>query len=137
MTIYNPELNPYSSLDDYTFDGLYSPIVNVEKQVEDTKPKKVTTDIKLKKAIIQPEGTKNALDSKNVVIPTEEAAVVTSVDSKEAAEARMKLDETKPEPVSAKKEIKAEEPNEGVEEPPKRKRGRPRKVQIDTPKDTE
>lgn len=136
MTIYDSELNPYSSIEDYTLDGLYTPLVNVEKQIEDTKPKKVTTDVKPKKVIVQSEGIKNALDSKNVVLSTEESVVATSVDSKGAVEAPVKPDKSEPEPVPAKEEVKAEKPNEDVVEPLKKRRGRPRKIQVEeAPKD--
>lgn len=139
MTIYDSELNPYASIDDYTLDGLYTPLVEVEKQEEDKNPRKVTVDSKPKKVVTQRTDSKNSLDSKDMFINPNEEVTTTSVYSKDTksesvkASEKSKKDET--EEVSKKDETKAEKPSEGVTEPPKRKRGRPRKVDIETPKE--
>lgn len=136
MIIYDSELNPYSSIDDYTLDGLYTPIVNVEKQKEDKGPKKVTVDAKPKR-----DDAKNSLDSKDVFINPDDVVSSTSVSSKEttseSVKAPEKLDKEEAEDLSGDKEIEAEKPSEGVEEAPKKRRGRPRKVDVEAAKDSE
>ena len=136
MIIYDSELNPYSSIDDYTLDGLYTPIVNVEKQKEDKGPKKVTVDAKPKR-----DDAKNSLDSKDVFINPDDVVSSTSVSSKEttseSVKAPEKLDKEEAEDLSGDKEIEAEKLSEGVEEAPKKRRGRPRKVDVEAAKDSE
>ena len=128
MSIYDSELNPYSSIDDYTLDGLYTPLVKVEKQDEDRKPKKVTADINPKKS------SRTSVDSKDMFINPDDVVPNTSVSSKgtssEAIKAPQKTDEVKTEEVPKEEGTKAENPSEGVSEPPKRKRGRPRKIDV-------
>ena len=135
MIIYDSELNPYSSIDDYTLDGLYTPIVNVEKQKEDKGPKKVTVDSKPKR-----DDAKNSLDSKDVFINPDDVVSSTSVSSKEttsdSVKAPEKLDKEEAEDLSGDKEIEAEKLSEGVEEAPKKRRGRPRKVDVEAAKDS-
>ena len=128
-SIYDSELNPYSSIDDYTLDGLYTPLVNVERQDEDRKPKKVTTDINPPKR----SDSRTSVDSKDMFINPADVAPTTSVSSKEASEAvkaHQKAEKEKTEEVSKEDETKSETPSEGVIEPPKRKRGRPRKIDV-------
>ena len=137
MTIYDSELNPYASIEDYTLDGLYTPLVEVEKQQEDKGPKKVTTDIKSKRKVVQQRtDSKNSLDSKDMFINPDDVAPKASVSSKEtsseAVKAHQKVENEKTEEVPKEEETKAENPSEGVTEPPKRKRGRPRKVDVET-----
>ena len=130
-SIYDSELNPYSSIDDYTLDGLYTPLVKVENQDEDRKPKKVTTDINPSKR----SDSRTSVESKDMFINPAEVAPTTSVSSKEASEAvkaPQKDEKEKTEEVSEEDGTKAETQSEGVTEPPKRKRGRPRKVDVET-----
>lgn len=128
MSIYDSELNPYSSIDDYTLDGLYTPLVNVEKQDDDKKPKKITADINPKKS------SRTSVDSKDMFISPDSVVSTTSVSSKgtssEAVKAPQKSSNEKTEEAPKGDETKAENPSEGVTEPPKRKRGRPRKIDV-------
>ena len=129
MSIYDSELNPYSSIDDYTLDGLYTPLVKVENQDEDRKPKKATTDINPPKR----SDSRTSVDSKDMFVNPADVATTTSVSSKEASEAvkaPQKDEKEKTEEVSEEDGTKAENPSEGVTEPPKRKRGRPRKIDV-------
>ena len=134
MSIYDSELNPYASIDDYTLDGLYTPIVNVEKQDEEKVPKKVTTDINPKKSA-QRSDSRTSLDSRDMFINPADVAPNTSVSSKdtssEVVKAPEKSEKGKPEQVSGKEETPSENPSEGVTEPPKKRRGRPRKVDVE------
>lgn len=135
MSIYDSELNPYASIDDYTLDGLYTPIVNVEKQDEEKVPKKVTTDVNPKKSA-QRSDSRTSIDSKDMFINPADVAPTTSVSSKDTPSKAVRSPQTsekgKTEQVSKEEETAAEKQSEGVTEPPKRKRGRPRKVDVES-----